>query len=153
LTWARTAHLPAFNAVVGLTPHGRSSATGTWQGWPSSHLPGSLRRHVVAPDPFLGEREVQAPEASPVGQAQRGLAPTCGGAGPPGGSGPVEAIPEHPVLVGTWWHRTYVCTEGRSGDHDPSCQVPAVCPVTERTKVRTRIALRSSGWRLCQTAY
>jgi hypothetical protein len=55
---------------------------GTWQGWPCSRLLGSLRRHVVAPNPFPGEREVRAPEASPDGQAHRGRAPTCGGAGP-----------------------------------------------------------------------
>jgi hypothetical protein len=30
LTWARTAHLPAFNAVVGLASRGGPSATGTW---------------------------------------------------------------------------------------------------------------------------
>jgi hypothetical protein len=55
----------------------------------------------VAPDPFSGGREVRTPEASPGGQAHRGLAPTRGGTGPPRWSGPVEAIPEHPVLVGT----------------------------------------------------
>jgi hypothetical protein len=42
---------------------------------------------------------------------------------PPGGSGPVEAIPEHPVLVGTWRHRTYKSTEG-----DPETMIPAVKP-------------------------
>jgi hypothetical protein len=153
LTWARTAHLPAFNAVVGLTPHGRLSATGTWQGWPSSHLLGSLMRHVVAPTPSCGKGRSGPPRPVQIDRPQRGLAPTRGGAGPPSGSGPMEAIPEHPVLVGTWWHRTYMSTGGRSGDHDPSCQAQAVCPVTQRTKVRTRIALRPSGWRPCQTAY
>jgi hypothetical protein len=64
----------------------------------------------MVPDPFPGEREVRAPEASPDGQAYKGLAPTRGGAGPPGGSGPVVAIPKHPTLVGTWRRRTYKCT-------------------------------------------
>jgi hypothetical protein len=96
---------------------------GTWQGWPCGRLLGSLRRHMAAPDPFSGEREVRAPEASPDGQAQRGLAPTRGGAEPPGGSGPVEAIPEHPVLVGTWRHRTYMSTEG-----GPETMISAVRP-------------------------
>jgi hypothetical protein len=67
LSLARAAHLPVFNAVVGLASHGGPSATGTWQGWPRSHLLGSLRQHVVAPDPFPGEKEVRAPEASPDG--------------------------------------------------------------------------------------
>jgi hypothetical protein len=73
---------------------------------------------MVAQDPFPGEREVRAPEAC---LSNRGLAPTRGGARPPGGSGPVEAIPEHPVLVGTRRRRTYVSTGGRSEVHDPSC--------------------------------
>jgi hypothetical protein len=153
LTWARTAHLPAFNAVVGLAPHGRPSAIGTWQGWPSSRLLGSLRQHVAAPDLFPGVRGVRAPKAGPDGQAQRGLAPARGGAGPPGGSEPMEAKPEHLVLVGTWRRRTYVSTGGRSGDHDPSCQAWAVCPVTQRAKVRTRITLRLSRRTPCQKTH
>jgi hypothetical protein len=130
---------------------------GTWQGWPCSRLPGSLRRHVVAPDLFPGEREVQPPEASPDRQPQRCLAPTRGGTGLPGGSGPVEAIPEHAILVGTWRRRIYMSTGGgrggRSGDYDPSFQAQAVCPITHRTRVRSRITLRPSGWRPCQTTY
>jgi hypothetical protein len=35
-------------------------------------------------------------------QAHRGLAPTRGGTRPPGGSGPVEAIPKCLALMGTW---------------------------------------------------
>jgi hypothetical protein len=58
---------------------------GTWQGWPCSRLFGRLRRHVVAPDPFPGKKEVRAPEASSDGQAHWGLAPTRGGAEPPWG--------------------------------------------------------------------
>jgi hypothetical protein len=96
---------------------------GTWQGWPCSRLLGSLRRHVVAPDPFPGEREVRAPEASSDGQAHWGLAPTRGGAGPPWGAGPVEAIPEHPALAGTWRHRTYKSTGG-----GPETMIPAIRP-------------------------
>jgi hypothetical protein len=84
---------------------------------------------VAAPDPFPGVRGVRAPEAGPDGQAQRGLAPTCGGVGPPEGSEPVEDRSEHLVLVDTWRHRTYVSTgEGqetmipavRPGPHAPS---------------------------------
>jgi hypothetical protein len=52
---------------------------------------------VAVPDPG-GKGRSGPPEASPDGQAQRGLVPTRGGTGPPGGSEPVEAIPEHPVL-------------------------------------------------------
>jgi hypothetical protein len=143
LFWARAAHLPAFNAVVGLASHGRPSATGTWQGWPSWSLLGDTV-------PLPRGREVRDPEASPGGQAHRGLAPTRGGAGHPGGSGPVEAIPEHPVLMGTWRHRTYKSTGGRSGDHDPNCQARAVRLVTQRPRARSRITLRPSGWTLCQ---
>jgi hypothetical protein len=80
-------------------------------------------RHVAAPDPFPGEREVRAPEASPNGQAHRGLAPTRGGAGPPGGFGSVETILEHPALVGTWRRQTYKSTGG-----GPETMIPAVTP-------------------------
>jgi hypothetical protein len=59
---------------------------------------------------FPREREVRAPEASPDEQAHGGLAPTCDGTGPRGGSGPVEVRPEHPALVGTWRRRTYKST-------------------------------------------
>jgi hypothetical protein len=137
-------------ALGGWLPH---EGAVMWQGWPRSHLPGSLRRHLAVPDPFPGEREVWAPEASPDGQAQRGLAPTRCGAGPPGGSGPLEARPEHPVLVGTWRRRTYMSTGGRSGDHDPSCQARTFRHVTHRTRERSRITLRPSGWRPCKTTY
>jgi hypothetical protein len=83
---------------------------GTWQGRPCSHL-------------LDGTRRYRTPVASPDGQAQRGLAPTCGGTGPPGGSGPVEAIPEHPILVGTWRRRTYMSMGG-----GPETMIPAVRP-------------------------
>jgi hypothetical protein len=145
LSWARAAHLPAFNAVVGLASRGGPSATSTWQGRPCGRLLGSLRWHVAAPDPLSGEGEVRAPEASPDGQAQRGLAPTHGGTEPPGGSGPVEAIPEHPVLLGMWRRRTYMSTGGRSGDHNPSCQARTERPVAHKTRARSRITLRPSG--------
>jgi hypothetical protein len=120
LSWARAAHLPVFNAVVGLASHGGPSAMGTWQGWPCSRLLGSSWRYRT---PSQGGREVRAPEASPGGQAHRGLAPTRGGAGPPWGSGPVEAIPEHPALVGMWRCRTYKSMGG-----GPETMIPAVRP-------------------------
>jgi hypothetical protein len=110
-------------AVVGLASHGGPSTMGTWQGWPCSRLLGSLRRHVAAPDPFPREKEVRPPEASPDGQAHRGLASTRGGAGTPWGSRPVVAIPEHPALVGTWRRRTYKSTGG-----GPKTMIPAVRP-------------------------
>jgi hypothetical protein len=40
---------------------------------------------------------------------------------PPGGSGLVEVIPKHPVLVGTRRRRTYKSTGG-----DPETMIPAV---------------------------
>jgi hypothetical protein len=125
---------------------------GTWQGWPRSRLLGNLRRHVVAPDPFPGEREVRAPETSPDGQAHRGLPPTRGGAGPPGGPG--QWWPFQSTLP-LWVHggARPISTRGRSGDHDPSYQARTVCLVTRRERARSRITLRPSGWALCQMTY
>jgi hypothetical protein len=80
LTWAHPAHLPAFNAVVGLESREGPSATGTWQ---APHLP--RRQHVAAPNPFSGERGARGPKAGRSGQACRGLAPSRGGPGPPWG--------------------------------------------------------------------
>jgi hypothetical protein len=85
-------------------------------------------RHVGAPDPFPGERGVRAPEAGPGGQAHRGLAPTRGGARPPGGSGPMEAIPEHPILVGMWRHRTYMSSGEKVRRLCPQLSGPGCTP-------------------------
>jgi hypothetical protein len=79
LTWAHPAHLPAFNAVVGLesregpstTARGRASPTPTTE----------AARGGTGPLP--GGRVVWAPEAGRSGQARGGLAPTRGGLGPP----------------------------------------------------------------------
>jgi hypothetical protein len=62
LTWARTAHLPAFNAVVGLASRGGALCQG--------HVAGTALEsppwwHVAAPDPFPEEiGGVRTPEAS-----------------------------------------------------------------------------------------
>jgi hypothetical protein len=61
----------------------------------------------------------------------------------------VEAILEYLVLMGTWGRRTYMSSGGKSGDHDPNCQVRAVRPVSQRIRVRSRIT--SCPWRTdCQ---
>jgi hypothetical protein len=93
---------------------------GTWLGRPCGHVLDGTWRYRT---PSRVEGEVRSPEASPDGQAQRGLAPTRGGVGPLGGSGPVEAIPEHPILVGTWGHQTYMSTGG-----GPETMIPAIRP-------------------------
>jgi hypothetical protein len=49
-----------------------------------------------------GNRGGPGPRGQLERQAHRGLAPTSDGAGPPGGSGPVEAIPKYLALMGTW---------------------------------------------------
>jgi hypothetical protein len=79
LTWAHPAHLPAFNAVVGLESREGPSATGTWQGQPRPCRRDGTWRHRT---PSRGRR-VQAPEAGRSGRARGGLAPSRGGPGPP----------------------------------------------------------------------
>jgi hypothetical protein len=96
LTWARPAHLPAFNAVVGLETREGPPATGTWQGQPRSHRGGGTWRHRT---PSRGEG-VRAPEAGRSGQACGGLASTHGGPGPPWESGSAGATREPPCLLG-----------------------------------------------------
>jgi hypothetical protein len=68
-----------------------------WPSWPSCGFLSGTWQHRTYPP---GGGEVRALEAGPGAQAHRGLAPTRGSTRPPGGSGPVEAIPEHPVLEG-----------------------------------------------------
>jgi hypothetical protein len=119
-SWARAAHLPAFDVVVGPASLGRPSAIGTWQGWPSCLHLGGTWQHRTLPGGKGGP--------GPRGQSGR----TCPqGSGshtwrrrtprPLGGSGPVETNPEHPVLVGTWRRRTYKSTGG-----DPEIMIPVV---------------------------
>jgi hypothetical protein len=125
LTWARPAHLPAFNAVVGLESHEGPSAMGTWQGQPRSYHGDGTWRHRT---PSRGEG-VQAPEAGRSGQARGGLAPTRGGPGPPWG---VRVRGGHPRAPLPSWARGGpgpIKAWERSGDHDPSCQARAVCHV------------------------
>jgi hypothetical protein len=125
LSWARAAHLPVFNAVAWLVSHGGPSAIGTWQGWPHNRLLSGSRRHVAAPDPFLGGK------GSPGPRGQSGWTGLWGSSShvwrrrtPQGGwSGPVEVRPEHHALVGTWRRRTYKST-GRG----PENMIPAVRP-------------------------
>jgi hypothetical protein len=96
LTWAHLAHLPAFNAVVGLEPREGPSATGTWQGQPRSCRRGGTWRHRT---PSQG-RGVRAPEAGRSGQALGGLDRSRGGPRPPWESGSVGATREHPCPHG-----------------------------------------------------
>jgi hypothetical protein len=63
MTWAHATHLPAFNAVAGLAPHGRPSATGAWQGWPRCRLLGSAWWHRT---PSRGNRRSGPPRPVPV---------------------------------------------------------------------------------------
>jgi hypothetical protein len=97
-----------------------------------------------------GSRGGPGPRGLLERQAHRGLAPTRGGAGSPGGSGPVEAIPKYLALMGTRGHRTYVSSGGRSGDHVPSCQVRTAHPDSQRTRVRAWKTLCPPGWTVCQ---
>jgi hypothetical protein len=82
-----------------------------------------------------GSRGGPGPRGQSERQVHRGLAPTRGSAGPPRGSGPVEAIPKCLALMGTWGAPDLYELRGRSGDHDPSCQVRTVRPASQRTRV------------------
>jgi hypothetical protein len=74
---------------------------------------------VAAPDTFPGGSEVRAPEASPDRQARRGLAPKCGGAGPPWAWRPYQSTLLLPVRGGAGPIRA------RGG---PETMIPAVRP-------------------------
>jgi hypothetical protein len=138
LTWSHPAHLPAFNAVVGLESREGPSAMVTWQGQPRSYLGDGTWRHRT---PSRGEG-VRAPEAGRSGQARGHLAPTRGGPGPTWG---VRVRGGHPRASLSSWARGGpgpIRAWGRSEDHDPSCQARAECHVTQRTRRRLRIASR-----------
>jgi hypothetical protein len=57
---------------------------------------------VAALDPFPEELGGPGSQGLLERQAHRGLVTTRGGAGPPGGSGPAEAIPKCLALMGVW---------------------------------------------------
>jgi hypothetical protein len=107
LTWARTAHLPAFNAVVGLVPREGPSATGTWQGRPCSCLHGGMWRRRT---PSRGKGGSGPPRPVGVVRPVEVWPPHVVAPDLPGESGPVEVTPEHPTLVGTWRRQTYKST-------------------------------------------
>jgi hypothetical protein len=135
LTWSLPAHLPAFNAVVGLESREGPFAMGTWQGQPRSY-------HGGGTGPLPGGRGARAPEAGQSGQFCGGLAPTRGGSGPPWG---VRVRGGHPrAPLPSWAHGGPgpIRARGRSGDHDPSCQAQTVCHVTQRTRRRLHITRR-----------
>jgi hypothetical protein len=107
LTWAHPAHLPAFNAVVGLESREGPSATGTWQGQPHSYHGGGTWRH-------------RTPSRGEGGLGPRGRSERSG----PWRSGPHTWRPRTslrssvpwgppestPALMGTWRPRTYKST-------------------------------------------
>jgi hypothetical protein len=90
-TYPHLMRLLGWHPAEGLLP------PGTWQSWPSCRfLSGTWWHRTSSP---VG-REVRALEAGLGAQAHRDLAPTRGGTDPLGGSGPVEAILEHPIPEG-----------------------------------------------------
>jgi hypothetical protein len=96
LTWARPAHLPAFNAVVGLETREGPPAMGMCRAIPAPTA-GAARGGT---GPLPGGRGVRAPEAGRSDQACGGLASTRGGSDLPGESGSAGATREPPCLHG-----------------------------------------------------
>jgi hypothetical protein len=141
LTWTRPAHLPTFNAVVGLESREGPSATGTWQGQPRSCREGGTWRHRT---PSRGGGGSGPPR--PVGAVRpvEVWAPARGGSGPPWG---VRVRGGHPRAPLPSWARGSpgpIRARGRSGDHDPGCQARAVCHITQRASRRLRITYHPS---------
>jgi hypothetical protein len=89
LTWAHPAHLPAFNAVVGLESREGPSAVATWQDQPRTHRRGGTWRHRTRSRG--GSGAVRTVEVWPPHVAAPDL---------PGESGSVGATRKHPCLHG-----------------------------------------------------
>jgi hypothetical protein len=147
LTWARTAHPTAFNAVVGPVSRRVPSAMGTWQGRPWSRHLGSTWRHRTPP---VGKRGVRTPEASwrdrPIGV----WLPHVAHRNP---LGCPSLWRPYPSTLPSWargGRRTYKSSGGRSGDHGPSWQVRTIRPVSQRTRVWAWKILCPLGWTVCQ---
>jgi hypothetical protein len=104
LTWVHPAHLPAFNAVVGLESREGHSATGTWQSQPRSC-------HGGGTGPLPRGRGVRAPRGRSERSGPRRSGPHTRrpwtSLGSPGPWGPPESTP---ALMGTWRPRTYKST-------------------------------------------
>jgi hypothetical protein len=147
LSWARAAHLPVFNTVVRLASHGRSSATGTWRGWPSCRLLGGTWRHRT---PSLGEGRSGPPRPVRVDRPTGVWLPHVAVPDPPEGSGLWRPFP-NTLSLWVYGDAGPIRARGRSGDHDPSCQAWTVRLVTQRPKARSRITSCPTSWTLCQT--
>jgi hypothetical protein len=121
LSWARATHLPVFNAVAGLASHagpchghvaGLALQPPPWQLEATRGGTGPLPGGKGGLGP-RGQSEWTGPEGSGSHTWQRRT--------PLGGSGPVEAIPEHSALVGTWRRRAY-------NEEGPGTMIPAGRP-------------------------
>jgi hypothetical protein len=103
LTWARSAHQSAFNAVVGQKTREGPSTTGTWQGQPCTHRRGGTWRHRT---PGLGPRDWPG-RSGPWRSSLHTWRPRTS-LGSPGPWGPSESLP---AFMGTWRPRSYKSTE------------------------------------------